>query len=211
MCEILTPQRTSCTHSTITTLPSSCPVFHSCPPVREDDEAGICVAECTLNSECPQDVHCCYTGCGYSCMTPEVIPYIPLPTLATCPPTSAVPCVLDEGSCDVDTSSDSDCDDGVSLCCENNCGGAVCVSPTGSTPCRDARRMAQERNETQDSMVGRFAPQCDTDGRFRPIQCHEHYCWCVHTLTGEPESDMVAFEHLDNLGCTCKCVWSSLV
>ncbi len=165
------------------------------------------------------DTKCCYTGCGYSCTDPEVTPYIPLPTMNSCPPTNQVPCTLsgrscaqsneEEASTDTDDeSSDSDssdglvCDDDTSMCCENDCGSSVCVYRTGLTPCKDARMIAKDRNNTTESMVGRYSPQCDFDGHFRPVQCHEHYCWCVDEHTGQPESDMVAFEHIDNLQCT---------
>ena len=174
-------------------------MFHSCPAIREEKEAGICVAECTLDSECPPETKCCYTGCGYSCMTPEVLPYIPIPAMDTCPPTDQVPCV-DGESCE--ESSEFACDEDTSLCCENDCDSSVCVYRTGPTPCKDARKIVRERNSTHLGLVGVYSPQCDFDGHFKSIQCKEHFCWCVDRHTGKPESDKVAFENLDHLHCS---------
>lgn len=177
-------------------------VFHSCPAVREEEEAGICVAECTLDSECSPGTKCCYTGCGYSCMTPEIVPYIPIPILDTCPPTDQVPCAQTLGSCE-EEESEFACDTDTSLCCENDCSSSVCVYRTGPIPCKNARKISQEGNGT---LVGVFSPQCDFDGYFKSIQCQEHFCWCVDPRTGKPESDMVAFENIDSLLCT-NCVY----
>jgi len=178
------------------------PVFYSCPAIREDDEAGICVAECSVNSDCtsPTANRCCYTGCGYSCMSPVVTPYIPIPTLDTCPPTSQVPCAFTEGSC----ATEYFCDSATSICCPNDCASSVCVYRTGPEPCHVAQRIVSEGNTSQDLMLGRFSPECDSDGHFNTVQCHEHYCWCVDVHTGKPESETVASEHLDNLPCTSK-------
>lgn len=171
-------------------------VFYSCPAIREGEEAGICVAECTKDSECLSETKCCYTGCGYSCMTPETISYVPLPFLEECPDSSDVPCALTGGSC-ADTK--FNCDEEKSLCCENDCASAVCVSRVGPAPCRIARKIVKENNET---MLGSYRPQCDFDGHFREIQCHEHYCWCVDIYTGKPNTDHVAVESLDSLSCS---------
>ena len=28
-------------------------------------------------------------------------------------------------------------------------------------------------------MLGKYKPDCDDDGYYKPRQCHENYCWCV--------------------------------
>ena len=28
-------------------------------------------------------------------------------------------------------------------------------------------------------LLGRFVAQCGADGSYKPVQCHEGYCWCV--------------------------------
>ncbi|XP_077370479.1 uncharacterized protein nid2a [Festucalex cinctus] len=39
----------------------------------------------------------------------------------------------------------------------------------------------QHRDNLQSGPVGVFIPQCDSDGRYRPLQCHGStgHCWCV--------------------------------
>ncbi len=219
ICFLLTICFLTATHSQCSLAGVQCTeerVFQSCPPVREDT-AGICVAECTLDSECPSDTKCCYTGCGYSCTAPEAVPYVPLPTISSCPPTNQVPCVDSRGSCyreeddESEESSDSEesssvdfeCDEDSSMCCENDCGSSVCVYRTGLAPCTTAQEVVLKRNE---SILGGFMPQCDSGGHFRAIQCQDHYCWCVDQHTGQPESDMVAFELVANLQCSSKCM-----
>ncbi|XP_076139217.1 SPARC-related modular calcium-binding protein 1-like [Alosa pseudoharengus] len=61
--------------------------------------------------------------------------------------------------------------------------------PTGEKPktCERERMalLAEVRSMWQEE---RFIPECSTDGRYSPIQCHTAtgYCWCVRVDTGRP-------------------------
>ena len=174
-------------------------VFFSCPAVREDT-AGICEHECSLHSECPHSKKCCYNGCGHTCTPPVTIPYVPLPKATGCPPPDDVPCVDDEereGSC---RDPKFACGEG-EVCCDNGCSSAVCLGRSELVPCFTAREIL-EGNGTGQALMGAYRPQCNEDGHFRHIQCHEHFCWCVESLTGRPLSDIVPFEKSDALECS---------
>ncbi len=53
------------------------------------------------------------------------------------------------------------------------------------------------------SLIGAYLPQCEGDGSFSPVQCHESYCWCVHAQTGEPVGEMFRFQSTNPV-CTSK-------
>ncbi|XP_075905454.1 nidogen-2 isoform X3 [Nelusetta ayraudi] len=58
--------------------------------------------------------------------------------------------------------------------------GRTCVGQTS----RPKSQCEQHRDSVQSGAnqgVGAFVPQCDTDGRYRPLQCHSStgHCWCV--------------------------------
>ena len=55
-------------------------------------------------------------------------------------------------------------------------------------------------------LYGSYKPQCTSEGQFRQVQCHAHFCWCVESDTGVPVSDIVPFEQASVLTCTGVCV-----
>lgn len=174
-------------------------VYYSCPAVRPSKTPESCNANCRSHSDCSSPLQCCYDGCGYSCTQPSHIPYIHLPSSSAaggCPSPNLVPCAKASGSClDEGYSCNGD-----SRCCENSCSGAVCLSTVDSTPCFTAVGIALLSNSSQE-LLGRYKPLCTTQGLFRGIQCHEHYCWCVEVQSGRPLSDIVPFEQADVLEC----------
>ncbi|XP_075905464.1 nidogen-2 isoform X12 [Nelusetta ayraudi] len=61
--------------------------------------------------------------------------------------------------------------------------GFSCSQQAGQTS-RPKSQCEQHRDSVQSGAnqgVGAFVPQCDTDGRYRPLQCHSStgHCWCV--------------------------------
>ena len=201
-------------------------IFHSCPAVRAG-ASDSCTAECLLHSECPAHLKCCYNGCGYSCVQPTQIPYIDLEPVYTdeCPAVSDVPC-LDEEEEEESEGSESEWDSGTmesegesseegscreegyvcdrnELCCDNDCGSAVCVERELESPCLVAVAISLNMSAAQ-RVYGRYKPLCTTEGLFREIQCHAHFCWCVEEETGVPLSDTVPFEQANVLACAGK-------
>ena len=177
-------------------------IYYSCPAIRPTNSPENCKTNCQSHSDCSSSLHCCYDGCGYSCIQPTRIPYIQLPSPSAadgCPSPSSVPCAKT-------TSSNVSCmDDGNScsssnMCCENSCSEAVCLSTVDSTPCFSATEIVLLSNSSLE-LLGSYKPLCTTQGLFRGIQCHEHYCWCVETQSGKPLSDIVPFERADVLEC----------
>ena len=170
--------------------------FHSCPAVRAGTTTD-CDAECLLHGDCPSHLKCCYNGCGYSCMQPHAIPFIDISSsyVKTCPDNSDVPCLEARGSCQEE---DFLCDEG-EMCCDNDCATSICISTKPDSPCFTAVQLAVSTNAS--NMFGRYKPQCTTQGLFREIQCHAHFCWCVESQSGVPVSDIVPFEQANVLAC----------
>ena len=42
-------------------------------------------------------------------------------------------------------------------------------------PCEEERK----KYVSEAPMLGKYKPDCDDDGYYKPRQCHENYCWCV--------------------------------
>ena len=91
-------------------------------------------------------------------------------------------CVIDS-ACAKD--GNGDCGSG-KLCCSNGCG-ITCVSGTVPDPlCTAVKQKAQNT-----TLLGVYIPQCEDNGQFSQMQCHERYCWCVDVLTGKALSQPV--------------------
>ncbi|XP_069831749.1 saxiphilin-like [Dendropsophus ebraccatus] len=62
-----------------------------------------------------------------------------------------------------------------------------CAAHAVDTPCLKERRKLVQGERP---LAGRFVPQCDERGRYRPQQCHGStgYCWCVYA-NGEEIAD----------------------
>lgn len=222
-------------------------MFYSCPAVRADPadqrEEDCGKAECLLHSDCPSHLKCCYDGCGYSCTEPSRIPYIDLVSAYSdeCPPAREVPCTdreeeeesesesereeWEESNSESDEEWEESCVDEDftcdpnELCCANECGWSVCVPRWLENPCLMAVALAlnTSRSSSGATLLGSYTPLCTTDGLFREIQCHTHYCWCVNRDTGVPLSDIVPFEEANVLACagtcdvsTCACRLSAI-
>ena len=50
-------------------------------------------------------------------------------------------------------------------------------------------------------LIGARVPQCEENGLFKKIQCHELYCHCAHPVTGERLSNSVHISQLESLKC----------
>ena len=177
-------------------------LFYSCPAVREG-VAGICEHQCSLHSECPHSQKCCYNGCGHTCQSPVTIPYVLLSEATSCPSPNEVPCLRQEGTMGSCRDPQFACNEG-EICCDNGCSSAVCLSLSNLTPCYTAKRVLLGNSTAP--LLGAYRPRCESDGRFKEIQCHEHYCWCVENSTGRPRTDMVPFEKIGSLECSSKCL-----
>lgn len=130
-------------------------------------------------------------------MQPHSIPYIDISSsyVEECPDSSDVPCAQAQGSC---REEEFMCEEG-EMCCDNDCASALCISTTLGSPCFTAVQLAASTNTSK--LLGRYKPQCTTQGLFREIQCHAHYCWCVVSQSGVPVSDIVPFEQANVLAC----------
>ena len=193
--------------------PESTNVYYSCPAVKAGDssKSDACESSCSQHTDCPNPLYCCSGSCSKSCVAPQLIPYIELPSNSSrdsCPPPSSIPCMVrDKDDEDVQESSclnDSSICQADARCCENSCSHGDCLSTADPTPCFTASLVAQTSNSSQEGLLGVYVPRCTTQGLFRFIQCHQHYCWCVDTHSGRPLSDLVAFEMVSLLKCAGK-------
>ncbi|KAM8921253.1 nidogen-2 [Pelodytes ibericus] len=68
--------------------------------------------------------------------------------------------------------------------------GENCVADS-SIPCSEKRRLLLEDQGLRGArpVLGTFVPQCDEEGNYTPLQCHERtgYCWCVNEKGEEVE------------------------
>ena len=85
--------------------------------------------------------------------------------------------------------SDSDCDDVNHLCCPTSCGQSLCMEAEEITPRCPALRRFLLASVNSTSLLGAFMPNCESDGSFSPVQCHERFCWCVDIQDGYPLSE----------------------
>ncbi|KAK2856787.1 hypothetical protein Q5P01_005522 [Channa striata] len=76
-----------------------------------------------------------------------------------------------------------------SVCSSGMCGGEMsCLCVSLCSKCEQHRDSLQSGVELNGRpSVGAFIPQCDSDGRYRPLQCHGStgHCWCVDSLGQE--------------------------
>ena len=149
----------------------------TCPNV-EPGSAGICIHGCSSDSDCTNGQKCCSNGCGRTCTQPDLVPYYNVST-QQCPDTTGL-----VGICEVGCRGDYDCRSG-QMCCRNGCGQTCASSVTISQRCSHVRA---QFNATGRPLLGAYVPQCDSDGHYSPVQCHEGFCWCAHTQTGLPLS-----------------------
>lgn len=154
---------------------------------------GACVEACSTHSDCSANdarTHCCYNGCGHTCMEPFTVPYHS--------PALVCPELVQEvaGTCSEECSSGNHTtcnqeEEEGQLCCSNGCGHVCVGGVTPDLPCVSLRDRI-----LGDQLIGSYVPQCEEDGSFSPVQCHGStgYCWCVANDTGVPLSDMLKFE-----------------
>lgn len=159
--------------------------------------AGVCVQECSSDSDCPHSNKCCSNGCGFTCQAPVAIPYVSLTEDATCPPRNKVPCAKLVGGACRDPA--YPCEEG-RVCCDNECASAFCLRLADLKPCLKAQQILQGNSTTP--LLGAYSPKCDEKGQFQELQCHERHCWCVDNATGRPLSDIMGFEDLGKLKCS---------
>ncbi|XP_067412817.1 SPARC-related modular calcium-binding protein 1-like [Emydura macquarii macquarii] len=55
-------------------------------------------------------------------------------------------------------------------------------------PSCEQERLEALEEVRQQQQEGTFVPECEGDGTYKPVQCHQAtgYCWCVRTNTGRP-------------------------
>ena len=91
----------------------------------------------------------------------------------------------DAGLCAIDLActgtTNRTCDSG-SLCCFNGCS-RVCT--TGVIPSPLCSAVKLKATNSSSGLLGAYIPQCEENGDFSEIQCHEGYCWCVDVKTGK--------------------------
>ncbi len=91
-------------------------------------------------------------------------------------------CVITSDCAGVELGSAGGCGQG-SLCCSTGCG-TLCKEGVTPTPlCPAVKSKAQSGG-----LLGAYIPQCEEDGMFSAVQCHEGSCWCVDTQTGQATS-----------------------
>ena len=50
--------------------------------------------------------------------------------------------------------------------------------------------------------LDQFVPECSyADGTFHPLQCWSDHCWCVDKQSGEPISNAVTYDRIEELDC----------
>ena len=165
--------------------------FHSIPVCEFRCSDGTCIRQSEV---CDTILDCRDGSDARNCGTPFANVYylthqdVPL----------ACPDMLDTlGTC-TDDCDRTNCNDG-NICCESSCG-QTCTAGTPRTPLCPSVQSQNERT----GLLGRFIPRCNQDGSFLEVQCHEHYCWCVNVLTGDPVSDGIEGEEPQCGGFRCE-------
>ena len=101
--------------------------------------------------------------------------------------------------------SDGDCDDDNQLCCPTSCGQSLCMDAEETSPrCPALRRFLLASLNT--TLLGSFMPNCERDGTFSSVQCHERFCWCVDIQDGYPLSEGIIGLPVCDGVCVCVCV-----
>ena len=100
-------------------------------------------------------------------------------------PPMSCPAIDKRGACIIEAAcadnADSTCDSG-KLCCSNGCG-TVCTTSVLPSPLCSAVKL--KASNSSSGLLGAYIPQCEENGDFSQIQCHEGYCWCVDVKTGK--------------------------
>lgn len=164
----------------------------TCPVVG--DAIGTCEEACAGDDECSSSQLCCSNGCGHSCAETTSLPYYSPPM--SCPaidPLFDIFCTLDFGC-----QSHDECGSG-ELCCPTGCG-SICKTAVTPTPlCTEVNAQA-----SSSGLLGAFVPECDSQGNFSLVQCHENMCWCADPATGVPTSSPVVSAQPDCGQNTCE-------
>ena len=164
----------------------------SCPVTG--DAIGACDELCSMDDDCSSAELCCSNGCGHSCVESAPLPYYSPPM--SCPaidPLFGIFCTLNFG-CE----GHDECGSG-ELCCPTGCGSA-CKTAVVPTPlCTEVNAQA-----SSSGLLGAFVPQCDSQGNFSLVQCHEGQCWCVDPATGVPTATPPTMYSVPNCGQSSK-------
>jgi len=154
-----------------------CSLFSFLPECEFRCGSGQCVSRsrvCDGNGDCPDnsdEVNCSQPFMNVQTLTPDIN--------TRCP-------ALQDGFCHATNSCSThrDCRAAGQICCNGLCGGQRCVEGEALT-CREVRA-----RQLSLGLLGAFIPTCRSDdGTFNQTQCHELYCWCVDTVSGQPTSD----------------------
>ncbi|XP_038060648.1 ovoinhibitor-like isoform X4 [Patiria miniata] len=136
------------------------------------DMAGICVEDCSGDSDCEGNFKCCSNGCGIQCQKPVAEKQCSIACNKMYDPVCGTDGVTYGNEC---TLRYLKCTRNQDFIHQKNEG--ECPHHRRVGPCEQEKNLKLDRA----SMVGQTTPRCDNKGFYRPMQCSGSIgsCWCV--------------------------------